>query len=89
MSPIGGVIWTHQGISMHHKRRWGSTVRWRRGGLPGCGAVFELSPNADGSWTETLLYAFTINFWDGTYPYSGLVFDKSGNLYGTTFEAVA
>jgi uncharacterized repeat protein (TIGR03803 family) len=87
MSPIGGVILDASG-NLYGTTSVGGDPQCAGdgGGLPGCGAVFELSPNADGSWTETLLYAFTINFWDGTYPYSGLVFDKSGNLYGTTFE---
>lgn len=51
-------------------------------GFPGCGTVFELSPGV-GGWTETILYAFTGSS-DGGSPFSGLVMDKSGNLYGTT-----
>lgn len=52
----------------------------------GCGNVFELAPNSDGSWTESILYTFCslTNCIDGTWPYSGVIFDKSGNLYGTT-----
>jgi uncharacterized repeat protein (TIGR03803 family) len=51
----------------------------------GCGAVFQLSPPAKGSaWTETILYSFGNVSYDGINPYSGLVFDKAGNLYGTT-----
>jgi uncharacterized repeat protein (TIGR03803 family) len=49
---------------------------------PGCGTAFELSP-ATGGWTETVLYSFS-NLGDGGYPLSGLIFDQSGNLYGTT-----
>jgi len=48
----------------------------------GCGTVFELSPNGDGTWTKTLLYEFQGSS-EGAYP-SGLVFDKAGNLYGIT-----
>lgn len=48
-----------------------------------CGTVFELSPNRDGAWTETILYSFTGGD-DGANPQSGLVFDKAGNLYGST-----
>jgi uncharacterized repeat protein (TIGR03803 family) len=48
----------------------------------GCGVVFELSPSASG-WTETVLYSFT-GLLDGGLPWSNLVFDASGNLYGTT-----
>jgi hypothetical protein len=49
----------------------------------GCGTVFELSPSGNGTWTETVLYAFTGGA-DGAFPYSSLVIDKAGNVYGTT-----
>jgi hypothetical protein len=49
----------------------------------GCGTVFELTPKATGRWTETVLHRFTSSAKDGHYPYAGLVFDASGNLYGT------
>lgn len=47
------------------------------------GTVFELIPKADGSWKEKVLYRFA-GHRDGALPFSGLVFDRSGNLYGTT-----
>jgi uncharacterized repeat protein (TIGR03803 family) len=47
----------------------------------GCGTVFELSPSAGGGWTEQVLHSF--NNTDGANPGQGLIFDKSGNLYGT------
>jgi hypothetical protein len=47
------------------------------------GVVFRLSPSRSGRWVETVLYAFTGGA-DGTNPGSGgVVFDGSGNLYGT------
>jgi uncharacterized repeat protein (TIGR03803 family) len=53
------------------------------GGLTcGCGTVFELSPG-NGVWTETTLYEFEGGT-DGSSSRSNLVFDSSGNLYGTT-----
>lgn len=48
----------------------------------GCGTAFELSPNADGTWTETLLHKF--NGSDGADPYTAPVLDAFGNLYGST-----
>jgi uncharacterized repeat protein (TIGR03803 family) len=54
------------------------------GGTNNAGTVYELS-NSGGTWTETVLYSFlgaTNN--DGSNPFSGLVFDTAGNLYGVT-----
>jgi uncharacterized repeat protein (TIGR03803 family) len=47
------------------------------------GTVFKLSPNPDGSWTESVLYSFTGGA-DGYQPSAPLMFDAAGNLYGTT-----
>jgi len=54
------------------------------GGAHDIGTVFELSPNGDGGWTETVLYSFGSQNGDGIQPTSGLVMDSKGNLYGTT-----
>lgn len=58
------------------------------GGAFAGGTVFMLTPNADRSWTETVLYNFCslTNCGDGEYPYAGLIFDQAGNLYGMTTE---
>jgi len=53
----------------------------REGGSSGSGVVYELSPNRDGSWTETVLHNFS--GMDGAELRGGLVFDAKGNLYGT------
>ena len=47
----------------------------------GCGTVFKLTPGAQG-WTYISLHEFAGS--DGKYPYSTVVFDAHGNLYGTT-----
>ena len=57
------------------------------GGANGFGNVFELS-QSQGKWTLTTLYSFKDQP-DGALPYGGVVFDKSGNLYGTTYYAGA
>ena len=56
----------------------------------GQGTVYNVRPparpvgNALGSWSERVLYAFG-NGEDGSYPTFGtVVFDPSGNMYGTT-----
>jgi uncharacterized repeat protein (TIGR03803 family) len=55
---------------------------------PGYGLVFELSPNGDGSWTETVLYNF-LGTPDGQSSRYGVIFDSAGNLYGTTLAGGA
>jgi uncharacterized repeat protein (TIGR03803 family) len=57
------------------------------GGANGWGSVFELTPSGSG-WTESILYAFQGQN-DGGAPYSGLIMDSAGNLYGTTAAAGA
>jgi uncharacterized repeat protein (TIGR03803 family) len=51
------------------------------------GTVFELTPDEKGNWTEKTLHVFKGK--DGRSPYSGLIFDQAGNLYGTTFQGGA
>jgi uncharacterized repeat protein (TIGR03803 family) len=53
------------------------------GSAYGYGVVFELTPT-DGSWTESVLHTFMYFQGDGAYPFAGVIFDKAGNLYGTT-----
>ena len=56
---------------------------------PGCGLVFNLRPQATAChsalcpWTETVLHSFTGGS-DGANPWGNVIFDHSGNLYGTT-----
>jgi uncharacterized repeat protein (TIGR03803 family) len=72
----------------------GSLYGTSRGGIFGCdhdqsaycGTVFELSPNGSGGWTETIIYSFLANGSDGWFPSAGLIFDQSGDLYGTTSQ---
>jgi uncharacterized repeat protein (TIGR03803 family) len=74
-APMGGVIFDSMGTL------YGTTAQ---GGVPGdqYGVVFKLQPQSNGTWQETLLHVFWNN--PAAHPMSGLVFDGSGNLYGTT-----
>jgi uncharacterized repeat protein (TIGR03803 family) len=58
------------------------------GGEANGGEVYELVPNGEGGWGELSLYAFCSlsKCADGSTPYSGVIFDQQGNLYGTTYE---
>jgi uncharacterized repeat protein (TIGR03803 family) len=51
------------------------------GGAHGRGTVFKFTPNADGSWTESVLHPFGVA--GAQEPHAGLIFDRAGNLYGT------
>lgn len=50
------------------------------GGNAGWGLIYELVPNGSG-WTQNVLYQAQGDG-DGAYPFGGVVFDQSGNLYG-------
>ena len=53
----------------------------QNGGANGWGSIIELSPTKSG-WNETILYSFRGQD-DGGAPYSEMVMDAKGNLYGT------
>jgi uncharacterized repeat protein (TIGR03803 family) len=80
-SPLAGVAFDSLG------NLWGTTVE---GGVNvancvgGCGTVFELT-KASGYKSESFLYSFAGSpDQDGASPAAGLIFDLTGNLYGTT-----
>jgi len=54
-----------------------------QGGANSYGMIFELSPVGDGTWTEQTLYSFAGGP-DGYEPVPGLIFDQTGNLFGST-----
>jgi uncharacterized repeat protein (TIGR03803 family) len=56
---------------------YGTTVD---GGPAGWGLIFSLTPS-NGGWTQNILYQ-PRGDGDGEYPWSGVVFDQAGNLYG-------
>ena len=58
-----------------------------QGGSLNLGTVYELSPAGGGSWTYTVLHSFSGS--DGSYPFSRVVFDSLGNMYGTTYRGGA
>jgi len=51
-----------------------------------CGTIFELTPSSGGQWTKQILYSFTDGL-DGGFPSSGVALDRTGNLYGETYDA--
>jgi uncharacterized repeat protein (TIGR03803 family) len=71
--PEAGVIFDQQG------NLYGTTLA---GGAHGQGVVFKFTPGTG----ETVLYNFGTknDSTDGSSPAAGVIFDKKGNLYGTT-----
>jgi uncharacterized repeat protein (TIGR03803 family) len=75
---IADGAWPGAGVVLDEKGNlYGTTLR---GGTSNWGTVFKLTP----SGKKTVLYSFTGGF-EGGYPKGTLIFDSSGNLFGTTF----
>jgi uncharacterized repeat protein (TIGR03803 family) len=70
--PVGGLILDTAG------NLYGATTY---GGSSGYGAIFKVTSTG----LENVLYSFTGGN-DGREPHGALVFDKNGNLYGTTYQ---
>jgi len=82
--PVGGLTMDANG-NLYGTTQNGGAGSCSMGARQGCGTVFELSYSASGGWTETILYSFLgTRAGDGTSPITNLIFDGSGNLYGTT-----
>jgi uncharacterized repeat protein (TIGR03803 family) len=79
-NPASGVIFDQNG-SLYGTTEGGNNLS-QCGGY-GCGSVIKLTPQADGTWSESTVYNFTGGA-DGGTPAAGLIFDQVGNLYGTT-----
>ncbi len=78
--PAGVLYGTTEGGGNQSVKRFcrGSKIR-------GCGTVFRLTPSGSG-YTESLIYAFRDDAkGDGMFPYAGVIADKAGALYGTTY----
>ena len=99
LSPAAGGGWTETMVHAFNDGNGGYAVSAlifdgagnlygsaRSGGLYGRGTVFELSSAAGGKWTEQVLHAFSDDATEGSTPYSSLIVDSAGNLYGTTFN---
>lgn len=78
----GAFPWSNVLISDSSGNLYGVTAG---GGSNTTGMVFELSPNGNGGYNETVLYDFlAYGSGDGSTPYGSLARDPAGNLYGAT-----
>jgi uncharacterized repeat protein (TIGR03803 family) len=75
--PIAGLT-LHAGALYGTTTAGGNFQACNEGGT--CGLVYKLAPSSTGLWTETPIYDF--QFQDPSSPYSNLVFDRQGNIYG-------
>jgi len=87
LSPSGGG-WTEQVIDNVESTSAGLTMD-AAGNIFGTSisTVFELAPNGSGGWNPTVLHTFAgARSKHYIYANGTPVFDKAGNLYGTTYE---
>jgi uncharacterized repeat protein (TIGR03803 family) len=78
-SKDGGNPWSSL-VFDQHGNLYGAT---RLGGTHRNGAIYKLTPSKGGKWKVSVLYSFKGGSGDGAEPFSTLVFDKFGNIYGT------
>lgn len=81
--PVASVIFDAAGNLYGTTYQGGTGLCTSNDNVIGCGVVFELSPKTGGGWTEKILHSFSYGT-DGRFPYASVIFDKKGNLYGTT-----
>ncbi len=72
-TPVGSVVMDTSG------NLYGTT---KLGGANGVGVAYKLTKSGS-TFTESVIHAFG-GSGDGQYPVGNLIFDSSGNLYGTT-----
>ncbi len=85
--PASGVVLDRAG-NVYGATLYGGTGSCRAGNpwgyISGCGTIYEASPGAGGTWTESVLYSFDRGGGLAVYPSGGLSFDESGHLLGTS-----
>jgi uncharacterized repeat protein (TIGR03803 family) len=81
--PFAGVTWGSAG-SLYGTTLYGGNSPYC--GNVGCGVVYELKPERNGPWKETVLHSFPAFKGDGSVLYAGVVLDKAGNVYGATYQ---
>jgi uncharacterized repeat protein (TIGR03803 family) len=74
-NPVGGLVFDSAGNLYGTTPQGGSSF--------GLGTVFKLKPVEGGQWKESIIHRFKGGD-NGSTPEAGVIFDTSGNLYGTT-----
>jgi hypothetical protein len=83
--PLAGVILDSNG-DLYGTTWVGGVANGSFNCNPGCGTVFQLTPNSDGTWNETTIYDFEGGYpghgHDGGFPNGPVALGPDGNLYG-------
>jgi uncharacterized repeat protein (TIGR03803 family) len=79
--PLSALVMDKQGNLYGSTYVGGNTVQCGQPGLLGCGTVFKITPAGQ----ESVLYAFPAKRY-GSYPWSPVLLDAKGRIYGTTFN---
>ena len=105
MSPASGGTWTYKILHTFSEANndgtypvgaltfdasgnlWGTTETG--GSTNNSGTIYEFTPTAGGGWAYTLVYAFGNPTADVQAPFSGVVIDGAGNMYGTAYQGGA
>jgi uncharacterized repeat protein (TIGR03803 family) len=74
--PVGGLTFDPATGSYYGETRFGGDL------VCNCGTVFQVTPNGDGTWSESIVYTFV----DGGHPVGGVALDAQGNLYGAAWD---
>jgi uncharacterized repeat protein (TIGR03803 family) len=77
-NPVAGLAWDASG-NLYGAAATGTSISSQY--TLGCGDIFQLSPNSNGTWTETFPHVFDCS--DGAEAEATPVLDSAGNLYGT------
>jgi uncharacterized repeat protein (TIGR03803 family) len=79
----GDGVWLYSGVIVDAQGNlYGTTVL---GGTYNDGTVFEIPAGQGANGADKVLHSFDSANGGGESPLAGLVFDHSGNLYGTTY----
>ena len=84
-APLGPPIWDAHG-NLWGTMAFGGITQSPCVFVDGCGVLYEMTPNGDGTWTYNVIHQFASSSTDGQFPGGGLVMDASGNFYGGTTE---
>jgi len=84
INPQGNLVFDTAG-NLYGTTSAGGGTSACNGLYKGCGIVFQLLSRSSGNWKENVLYSFANGASEGVGLSGNLVFDATGNLYGTAF----